>query len=153
MKTKPLAFARMAVNMKKTGKPTMDLAKPTQKLVGTSEELGVIWGIENKDAINLTLESIKRLAKTKDVQGFLEDCAPKMALELVNLALTGENEKIKLEAIKDMLDRAGHGKITKTANINIDASQSKEALISFIKGARKELNEEGIEIVEDPEDK
>lgn len=35
------------------------------------------------------------------------DVAPKMKIELVNLALKARNEQVRLSALKDILDRAG----------------------------------------------
>ena len=108
--------------------------------------------IDQKDALLRLKGQIARLAKTKDVQSFIQDISPELAVEMSVIALSGESEKARLDALKDLLDRAGFGKVQKHAVARIDAKDSKEAIIAHIMGSKNELKKQGIEIVEDDED-
>lgn len=105
--------------------------------------------IDHKDFLYESRRHVERLAKTGDVHAFLQDMAPSFALELAMIAKTSGSEKIKLEAIRDLMDRAGYTKVTKHAVARFDASESKDAIISSIRGAEKELSKLGIEIVDE----
>lgn len=107
--------------------------------------------IDEKEIILKNVQLLERLSRTGDVQGFLQDAAPKVAAKLLITAL-GEKSKLSLEAQKDILDRAGYGKVTKHAVAKFDATSSKEAIISSILGSKKDLNKVGIEITDDDED-
>lgn len=108
--------------------------------------------IDHKDALGRYERHIENLAKTKDVNAFFGNIGPDMALQLMMIATSGETEKSRLEALKDLLDRAGFGKVNKHAVASITPETSKETLMSLIMGANKELEKSGIEIVDDDED-
>lgn len=96
---------------------------------------------------------LERLEKTRDVQGFIQDIAPEVAASmLLMMANPSTPAKVKVEMMKDMLDRAGFGKVTKHAVARFDASTSKDAIISSILGSKKDLGKVGIEITDDEED-
>lgn len=116
------------------------------------EEAELVKMIDEKDAVLSLNKEIRKLSNTNDVQSFLTEISPTMAIELALLAKASDSEKIKLEAIKDILDRAGFGKVTKHAVARFDANSSKEQILAAIMGARKDLSKAGIEIVDDDED-
>lgn len=116
------------------------------------QEHAIITAIDNFGAIKKYEKLLVKLATTKDVNGFLQDIAPNIAAEMLMLATGDAPEKIKLEAFKDILDRAGYGKVTKHAVARFDASSSKDAIISSILGAKKDLGKVGIEIVDDDDE-
>jgi enamine deaminase RidA (YjgF/YER057c/UK114 family) len=120
---------------------------------GSGIEDQIVAAIDHKNTILKIAAQLKRLEKTKDVQGFMQDIAPDMAARMAALALDpNESSKVQLEALKDMMDRAGYGKVIKHAVARVNASDSKEAIISHIMGAKKDLKSAGIEIVEEDED-
>ncbi len=116
-------------------------------------EDSMIEAIDNKNTLIKLAKQIERLKSTKDVQGFIQDIAPHLALETVTMMLDpGTPSKVRAELLKDMLDRAGYGKVTKHAVARFDADTSKDAIISAIMGSKKDLGKAGIEIVDDDED-
>jgi hypothetical protein len=72
--------------------------------------------------------------------------------QLTMLAFAGESEKTVLEATKHVLGLAGFTPVQKHAVASFDANTSKEQLLSIIAGSKKDLEDEGIEIVDDRED-
>lgn len=112
-------------------------------------EDNIAAAMDNKNTLLALSEQLQRLEKTKDVQAFIQDIAADTAVDLAMLAKNGESEKVRLEAIRDILDRAGYGKVTKHAVARIDATQSKDTIISTILGAKKDLKKAGIEIIDE----
>jgi hypothetical protein len=109
--------------------------------------------IDNKNTLLKLQRQLERLQKTADVKGFIEDIAPDTVVQLAMIAHDANtSEKVRLAAIQDILDRAGYNKVTKTAVARIDASESKEAIIASIYGAKKELKAVGLEITDEDED-
>jgi len=80
-------------------------------------------------------KNLEKLMKgTLDVPGFLHAVSPQLLMNLLVTAETTENEKIKTDIHKDLLDRAGHGKITKGAVLHagvIDADTTKRELVNL----------------------
>jgi len=110
----------------------------------------IAQAIDHKAELKRHAHLLEKLANTKDVNGFFQDISPGIAAELLLLATDPtSSDKIKLEAIRDILDRAGHGKVTKHAVARFDASTSKDAIISSILGNKKDLGRVGIEITDD----
>lgn len=157
---------RMALSMeqKKTRKKTKasDEARKIQPRGGGRDESyhsenhiedNIARALDHRRSLQKNAHLLERLDQTKDVQGFFQDVSPSMAS---NMLLIAEDEeipaKVRLEAIKDILDRAGHGKVTKHAVARFDASDSRDKIISTILGNSKELKKMGIEIVDDDED-
>lgn len=109
--------------------------------------------IDQKNVISKHIDLLERLASTKDVHDFLQGASPEMIAEIFILAKDPETPgKVKLEAARDILDRAGYTKVTKHAIARFDATTSKETIISSILGNAKILENAGIEIVDDDED-
>lgn len=89
-----------------------------------------------------------------DVGGFFAGVAPDAAMELAHIALSPDsNEKTRLAAITELLDRAGYSKVSKHAIIGqIDSTSSKRELLASIMGAVDGNKDLDIEIVDDDEE-
>lgn len=102
-------------------------------------------------------DPIDKLKKgSLDVPAFLEELAPQMFEELLYTLQTSESEKVRVDVAKDILDRAGYGKINKAVigSVRVDRHTAKSELInSIISMAKKtdvikikENNEDTIDI-------
>lgn len=103
-------------------------------------EDALIASMDKRDAMLKVSASIKSLQDHKlDFAGVLKNLTPEFTLEIINIALTEESAKVRLDALKSLLEMAGHGAVKKTANVHalVDASQPKEQLISLIQGLSK----------------
>lgn len=115
-------------------------------------EDNIAAAIDNKNTLLKIAGQLDKLVRTRDVKGFIEDVAPETVVELVTIAHDARTPaKVRLQAIQDLLDRAGYGKVTKHAVARLDANASKDEIISAIYGTKKELKQVGIEIVDDDE--
>lgn len=141
--------ARLMEQKKRSGKKAEKIYNVSPKRVS---EQSMIEAYDNQEALTKFATAIEMLEKTKDVGAFLGAVSPKMAIELVCLASNGDNKKVQLSAIQDILDRAGYGKVNKHAVARVSVTESKDALISLLLGANNALKAEGIEIVEDDND-
>lgn len=76
---------------------------------------------------------------TLDVPGFIKSISHDAAMKIATLMLTAEQEKVQLEAAKDILDRAGYNKTNKfaVASVTIDHQTSKAELINLIMSSAK----------------
>lgn len=108
--------------------------------------------VDNVHVVRRMEKSLQKLHESGDVQGFLSEISPQIAQSLALAALNGDSEKIRLEAQKDILDRAGYGRIQKHAIARVDVKDSKEAILAKIMGAQKDLKAAGIEIEEDDDE-
>jgi hypothetical protein len=94
--------------------------------------------IDHKDFLLKYQDHIEKLMSGKiDVPQFLKIISPDMMVRLGQLALTAKNEKTKLTAMQDILDRAGYSKVEKHAIANIDPSIPQEQLIAMLEGIGK----------------
>lgn len=139
---------RMAMAMMRKKSKKKDTASELDKTINNSETR-IAMAVDFHEDLNKHNKLLQKLADTKDVTGFLQDAAPLVASEMLLMALKSESEKIKLEASKDFLDRAGYKPVTKHAVARFDASSSKEEILSTIMGSKKDLNKVGIEIIDD----
>lgn len=110
----------------------------------------IAQALDHKEELKRYAKLLEKLANTKDVNGFFQDIAPETAAAML-LQMTNPNTpaKVRAEISKDILDRAGYGKVTKHAVARFDASASKEEIISRIIGSKKDLGKVGIEITDD----
>lgn len=108
--------------------------------------------LDQKDSILKYKDLIERMEEGKmGIAQALDKLSPSMLLKILELTLNG-SDKVKLEAAKDLLDRAGYTKVNKVALRGaIDTNASKEELISTILGMNDKTK--AIEIVDDEEDK
>lgn len=122
-----------------------------EKYTRNSTEDRWIDAIDEKKQIVKFMKYVDNLQQNKsDVQGFFQGLAPEAAISLMLMALSEKtSEKGKLDALKDILDRAGHGKVTKHAVAALDPTMSKEAILSILMGADKDLKSAGVEIIDD----
>ena len=117
------------------------------------------YGKNNKEDMMLelidqkrNLEKIVKMVETlengkQDVMGALQDMSPQMLIELASMAFNQkESSKVRLEAVKDWLDRAGFGKVNKHAIAPVDASTPRDAILALITGKSKGAD---VEIVDD----
>lgn len=79
---------------------------------------------QNYDVSNdLTARVIGSENLTKpNIRAYLEDKAQKAAETIFDIVLGGENDTVKLNASKDILDRAGYNKVDKTINVNVEVA-------------------------------
>lgn len=112
----------------------------------------IAQALDHKQELKRYASLLEKLSKTGDVNGFFQDVAPETAAAML-LQMTNPHTpaKIKVELMKDILDRAGYGKVTKHAVARFDASASKDEIISRILGSKKDLGKVGIEITDDEE--
>jgi len=108
-------------------------------------EKHLVDAIDNRDAIRAWLPLIKNLKKKLknskiDVTGFLQESGKYAAVELLNMAITAENDRVKLSALTEILDRGGNSKVNKVAiaHANVDRNATKEELKSLIRGLAKQ---------------
>lgn len=87
-----------------------------------------------------------------DAQGLFEGVSNQVAVNLLQIAVSGDNEKNRLDATKHLLALAGHNPAQKHQFERIDPNTPKEALISMIAGSKKDLSQSGIEIIDDRDD-
>jgi hypothetical protein len=92
--------------------------------------------IESKDTIQRYEKLVERIAKgTLDVPGFIKEVSLDAAVQVADMMYSGENDKVRLEAAKDILDRAGYNKTAKIAiagHLNVDHDTSKLELVNLI---------------------
>jgi len=125
--------------------------KQRANLSSNAKENALIDAIDQKNSIQKFLEFQEKVKSGLiDPGQLMSGMAPEMAIELLKLAFDGETEKIRLEAIKDVLDRAGYTKVQKVALAQLDASQPKAQLLAFIEGLSKKS---GIIEIEDDKEK
>lgn len=130
---------------------TAKTEKQRANLPSNSKEDALLDAIDQKNSIKKFLEFQDKVRSGLiDPSQLMSGMAPEMAVELLKLAFDGETEKIRLEAIKDVLDRSGYTKVQKLALAQLDASQPKAQLLAFIEGLSKKSGI--IEIEDDKED-
>ncbi len=121
---------QMAHGVKIQTSPNNDAA--THKMVNMMEDF------KNVERYKKNIE--KLMKGTLDVPGFLQAVSPQLLVNLLVTAETTENEKVKTNIHQDLLDRAGHGKITKGAVLHagvIDADTTKRELVNLAKSMSK----------------
>lgn len=115
-----------------------------------AKEDALINAIDNRDFLLKHAKWIEKLQNGQiGVDQFLSQLAPEVALALAKEAFGADSAKIRVEAQKDLLDRAGFGKVQKHAIAAIDPNAPKEELIALIEGLNKKTKT--IEIVDDAE--
>lgn len=82
--------------------------------------LGSKGGKKDKDSMNKTADIIaNETLKKPSVIAYLEDNAYEASARVVELSKTAQNEATKLNANKDILDRAGYKPADKAINLNV----------------------------------
>lgn len=96
---------------------------------------------------------LEKLVQDKyDPASFFSEVSKYAAAQLASVAFTGEKEKNRLDAIKHILALGGHNPTHKHEVSRLDPETPKSALMSIVRGSMKDLQAEGIEIVDDSKD-
>ncbi len=67
-------------------------------------------------AANIASENLRK----PKVRAMIEEAAEGASIRIVEMSKTAENETVRLNANKDILDRAGYKPIEKNVNLNVD---------------------------------
>jgi hypothetical protein len=114
------------------------------------QEDRLIQLIEAKGTIKRYMAVTDKIADgTLGVPDFFKKAALDAAIVLADIMLYGENDKVKLEAARDILDRAGHGKTQKVAvsgHMTVDHDTSKLELMNLILASARRA---GIKVKDD----
>jgi len=106
--------------------------------------------IEAKGTIERYEKHLKRMQKgTLDVTGFMKMAALDASIQLADLMFYGDSDKVRLEAAKEILDRAGYGKTQKVSvsgSVHVDHDTSKLELVNLILASAKKA---GIKVKEE----
>lgn len=129
--------------------PVMTSKDADEKYTRNGREDMMLSWIDQKRDVEKLIKLVESLQSGKqDVVGALQGLAPMALIELASILTDPkESSKVKIEAAKDVLDRAGFGKVQKHAVAAVDASTPREAILALISGKSKE-----IEIVDDDDD-
>lgn len=129
-----------------------------QRRVGSTNrnhrEDALINAIDMKANITKVASMFERIGNGKlDMNGAITEMSMD-ALKELSKFMYSENvtEKTKLDAVKYLLGIAGYVPVQKHAVASVDASTSKEQLLSIIAGSSRTLDNEGIEIIDDRDD-
>lgn len=96
--------------------------------------------VEAYDAADLLVEYAKEIDDMRkgkiEVSEFLQTVSPQAILTILQAMTQSSKESVRVDAAKDLLDRAGHGKINKVAmgTKNFSRSDPKEELLAHIMG-------------------
>lgn len=118
------------------------------------EEDALIEFIDFKRAIRHLAPIMEKLQKRKmSVRDAFEEISSAAFMETAKLMFSeSTSEKVKADLLKYVLGVSGHVPSQKIEVGRLDPSMPKEALISLIAGARKDLEKENIDIIDDRED-
>lgn len=117
------------------------------------QEDAMIAAVDFRTDMHRLKPLLEKLVEEKfDPGSFFGAVSKFAAAELASVAFTGEKEKNRLDALKHLLALGGHNATQKHEISRIDSNTEKEALMSIVRGAKKDLLAEGIEIVDDTED-
>lgn len=127
------------------------IQEPSAKERASMREEAYLDLIDRKDSIEKYQDHLRKMSEgTLEVPGFFRAVAADAAMEIVHISQAGESEKIRLDASKDILDRAGYGKTQKVEVAGrVDHNTSKMELINIILtsarkvGLKKEVKEVG----------
>lgn len=110
----------------------------------------MIEAVDFKRGMDKMLPLLEKLVEDKfDPGTFFAGMSKFAAAELASVAFTGEKEKNRLDALKHLLALGGHTATQKHEISRVDPGTEKAAMLSIIRGAAKDLQAEGIEIVDD----
>lgn len=119
-----------------------------------SREDSMIEMIDLKKQITTLLTIFERLDKghIDTQQAIGELSGPALKKMVMHAFSEASQQKVSLDAIKQLLGMAGFTPVNKHVVGSVSADQSKEALLSLIAGSAKQLKQDGIEILDDRED-
>lgn len=115
-------------------------------------EISLIQMIDMKRKFDQIGPILDKLNKGQlDVSGMFGAVSSKAAVELLRIALAGETEKNRLDAVKHLLALGGYSPAQKHEIARVDPSTPKEAILSLLAGMKGELEPEGLDIIDDRE--
>lgn len=122
----------------------------TKSTSSSRHERRLLELIDKADTIKRYERDAQRMwSGALDPVGFLKAASADAAIHLADLMTNGETDRIKLDACKDVLDRAGYGstsKVSVTGSMRVDHDTSKAELINMILSSAKQV---GIEVKDD----
>ena len=137
----------------RNARPRLSKGKTEHFLDSSENEDKLITMIDYKDQFDGMKPIIDKLLSDKfNPTTFFGSVSKYMAAQLTSMALTGEKEKNRLDALKHCLALAGHTATQKHEIARVDADTERSQLMSIVRGASKELEAQGIEIVDDSKD-
>ena len=83
---------------------------------GTQSALQAYDTSDPHTAAQIAYENLRK----PDVREYIESHAPEAAARIVQLAINAENETVRLNANRDILDRAGYKPVEKSVSLNIN---------------------------------
>jgi hypothetical protein len=131
------------------------LGRPASKslssqILDNNAEQRMIRALDMKMHADKLVGILEKLDSGKlDVHGLFEGVSNQAAINLLSIAIGGDNERNRLDATKHLLALAGHNPAQKHQIERVDPNTPKEALLSMIAGSKKDLDRSGIEIVDD----
>jgi len=111
----------------------------------------MVDAVHSRATIMKYQELFDKLSRNRiDINGALQKLSADALLKIMDVMIQGTNDKVQLEAAKELLDRAGYSKVNKVAVAGtLDANASKDELMATILGLSKSTGE--LEIVDDEE--
>jgi len=83
---------------------------------GTQSALKAYDTTSERVAASIAYENLRK----PDIRQYLEDNASSAASRIVDLSISAENETVRLNANKDILDRAGYKPVEKTQTLSLE---------------------------------
>lgn len=78
------------------------------------------YDLSDKNDVNTAAAMGSELLTIPKIQHYIENRAEKAAEIIYEIALNGENDNVRLNASKDILDRAGLKPVERSLNVNIE---------------------------------
>jgi len=103
-------------------------------------ESWLLNAIEKADTIRKFRKQILDIEKgTLDMPGFLQSLSRQAIMEIAFAMVGSEDEKMRFQAAKDILDRAGYGKMQKiaVAHAHVDPATTRQELVNMIMTSAK----------------
>ena len=108
---------------------------------------------DSKRQFDKLMPILEKLNKGQlDVSGMFGETSAHAAVELLRIALAGDSERNRLDAVKHLLALGGHNPSQKHEISRVDPDTPKAAILSMLEGMKKDLAEAGVEVIDDRED-
>lgn len=93
---------------------------------------------DTKDYATANAISVENLQKPS-VREYIESHADRAVSVVLSLMESAENETVRLNSAKDVLDRAGYGAIDKSLSMtaNVSAEEARKSLVELMQSFRK----------------
>lgn len=137
---------------KQSRDPWQGRGNSTARPAINSKEDSMLDSIDTIRMMQKHQAAIEKLSSREwTVEQFFNGVGPDIALELLKAAYLADSSKVRLDAIKDFLDRAGYTKVQKVAVANLDPNAPKEQLRAIAEGLIKK-NANDVELVDDDDE-